>query len=57
MNCRNLRAREGFEGMNPVQQKFDFCPAMCYNFLSKICESTLDIRAQGPDEIIGGLKK
>lgn len=41
-----------------VQQKFDFHPAMCYNFKAKSecqCLMKFDLRAQEPDEIIGGL--
>ena len=43
-----------------VQQKFDFHPTMCYNSKAKLASQRLiklDIRAQGSDEIMGGLSK
>ena len=42
------------------KQKFDFRPAMCYNLKVKLVSQRLiklDVRAQGSDEIMGGLSK
>ena len=44
----------------PIQQKFDFHPAMCYNFKAKLANQRfmkLDVPAQGPDKIMGGLSE
>lgn len=41
-----------------LQQKFDFHRAMCYNFKAKSTSQRLikfDLRAQEPDEVMGGL--
>jgi hypothetical protein len=46
--------------LNPIQQKFDFHPTMCYNSKAKLASQRLiklDIRAQGSDEIMGGLSE